>query len=163
VLILTESWCLLVQGNKFKRLKKAGRESEMDEHGLSDDDGTGQKRTGKDRLEYRLFGDAQGSCTRIDSHLPFSPIYPQIRSIYFCINCNSVSSDAAPIEEDFIEDDQPVDDNDVDDDDDEMADFIVEEDEIDVNGQVVRCGSLCSCLSQTGSMSICDCVCSPSK
>lgn len=88
----------------------------------------------------------------------FPPIVPQSRSSYFHINYNSVSSDAAPIEEDFIEDDQPVDDNDVDDDDDEMADFIVEEDEIDGNGQVVRCGSLCSYLLPTASMSICDCA-----
>ncbi|XP_062180009.1 transcription elongation factor SPT6 homolog isoform X2 [Phragmites australis] len=47
-------------GNKFKRLKKAGRESEMDERsGYSDDDGTGKKRTGKERVEYSLFGDHQ--------------------------------------------------------------------------------------------------------
>jgi len=59
-------------GNKFKRLKKAGRESEMDERGLSDDDGTGKKRTGKERVEYSLFGDAQGSCTAIGL-LSFSP------------------------------------------------------------------------------------------
>ncbi|CAN6354813.1 unnamed protein product [Urochloa humidicola] len=91
-------------GNKFKRLKKAGKESEMDEHGLSDDDGTGKRRTGKERVEYSLFGDAQ---------------------------------DAAPFEEDIIEDEQQVDDNEVDDED-EMADFIVDEEEIDGNGQVVR-------------------------
>ncbi|KAF8715916.1 hypothetical protein HU200_026878 [Digitaria exilis] len=91
-------------GNKFKRLKKAGRESEMDERGLSDDDGTGKKRTGKERVEYSLFGDAQ---------------------------------DAAPFEEDF-EDEQPLEENEEPDDEDEMADFIVEEDEIDGNGQVVR-------------------------
>ncbi|XP_039837734.1 transcription elongation factor SPT6 homolog isoform X2 [Panicum virgatum] len=93
-------------GNKFKRLKKAGRESEMDERGLSDDDGTGKKRTGKERVEYSLFGDAQ---------------------------------DAVTYEEDIIEDEQQVDEaEEPDDDEDEMADFIVEEDEIDGNGQVVR-------------------------
>ncbi|KAK3138392.1 hypothetical protein QOZ80_5AG0368330 [Eleusine coracana subsp. coracana] len=44
-------------GNKFKRLKKAGRESEMDgRSGFSDDDGTGKKRTGKERVEFSLFG-----------------------------------------------------------------------------------------------------------
>lgn len=53
-------------------MKKAGRESEMDERGLSDDDGTGKKRTGKERVEYSLFGDAQGSCTAIGL-LSFSP------------------------------------------------------------------------------------------
>ena len=47
-------------------------------------------------------------------------------------------------EEDIIEDDQQVDETEEPDDEDEMADFIVEEDEIDGNGQVVRCGSLCS-------------------
>jgi len=51
---------VFLQGNKFKRLKKAGRESEMDERsGFSDDDGTGKKRSGKERVEYSLFGDHQ--------------------------------------------------------------------------------------------------------
>ncbi|KAJ1271237.1 hypothetical protein BS78_06G113500 [Paspalum vaginatum] len=93
-------------GNKFKRLKKAGRESEMDERsGFSDDDGTGKKRSGKERVEYSLFGDHQ---------------------------------DAAPFEEDFEDDQQAEEGEEVGDDEDEMADFIVEEDEIDGNGQVVR-------------------------
>uniref|UniRef100_A0A804Q3B0 Transcription elongation factor spt6 n=1 Tax=Zea mays TaxID=4577 RepID=A0A804Q3B0_MAIZE len=94
-------------GNKFKRLKKAGRESEMDEHsGFSDGDGTGKKRSGKERVEYSLFGDHQ---------------------------------DAAPFEEDFEDDQQAGEgEEEVGDDEDEMADFIVEEDEIDGNGQVVR-------------------------
>jgi len=53
-------------------------------------------------------------------------------------------------EEDIIEDDQQVDETEEpDDEEDEMADFIVEEDEIDGNGQVVRCGSLCSYLLPT--------------
>lgn len=93
-------------GNKFKRLKKAGRESEMDERsGFSDDDGTGKKRSGKERVEYSLFGDHQ---------------------------------DDAPFEEDFEDDQQVEEVEEVGDDEDEMADFIVEEDEIDGNGQVVR-------------------------
>ncbi|WVZ99059.1 hypothetical protein U9M48_044413 [Paspalum notatum var. saurae] len=93
-------------GNKFKRLKKAGRESEMDERsGFSDDDGTGKKRSGKERVEYSLFGDHQ---------------------------------DAAPFEDDFEDDQQAEEGEEVGDDEDEMADFIVEEDEIDGNGQVVR-------------------------
>ncbi|KAG2618420.1 transcription elongation factor SPT6 homolog isoform X3 [Panicum virgatum] len=56
-------------GNKFKRLKKAGRESEMDEHGLSDDDGTGKKRTGEERVEYSLFGDAQGNAVSYEEDI----------------------------------------------------------------------------------------------
>ncbi|KAG0518636.1 hypothetical protein BDA96_09G193000 [Sorghum bicolor] len=94
-------------GNKFKRLKKAGRESEMDERsGFSDGDGTGKKRSGKERVEYSLFGDHQ---------------------------------DTAPFEEDFEDDQQAGEgEEEVGDDEDEMADFIVEEDEIDGNGQVVR-------------------------
>ncbi|CAD6343409.1 unnamed protein product [Miscanthus lutarioriparius] len=94
-------------GNKFKRLKKAGRESEMDERsGFSDDDGTGKKRSGKERVEYSLFGDHQ---------------------------------DTVPFEEDFEDDQQAGEgEEEVGDDEDEMADFIVEEDEIDGNGQVVR-------------------------
>jgi hypothetical protein len=36
-----------------------------DRSGFSDDDGTGKKRTGKERVEFSLFGG--GSCTRIDS------------------------------------------------------------------------------------------------
>lgn len=55
----------LLQGNKFKRLKKAGRESEMDERsGFSDDDGSGKRRTAEERVQYSLFGDHQGSCIR---------------------------------------------------------------------------------------------------
>lgn len=77
---------------------------------------------------------------------PHSPIFPQICWSYLHIN-----SDAAPFEEDF-EDDQPLEENEEPDDDDEMADFIVEEDEIDGNGQVVRWGSLC--LLQMSSMYI---------
>jgi hypothetical protein len=80
----------------------------------------------------------------------FSPIVPQNSLSYFHINCNSISSDSVPYEEDIIEDDQQVDETEEpDDDEDEMADFIVEEDEIDGNGQVVRCGSLCSYLLPT--------------
>ncbi|KAL6610566.1 hypothetical protein ACP70R_040535 [Stipagrostis hirtigluma subsp. patula] len=94
-------------GNKFKRLKKAGRESEMDGHtGFSDDDGTGVKRSGKERVEYSLFGDHQDE----------------------------------PYEDDILEeDDQQAEEGEVgEDDEDEMADFIVDEEEIDGSGQVVR-------------------------
>ena len=80
----------------------------------------------------------------------FSPIFPRNTLSYFHINCNSISSDAVTYEEDIIEDEQQVDEaEEPDDDEDEMADFIVEEDEIDGNGQVVRCGSLCSYLLPT--------------
>uniref|UniRef100_A0A0D9UXY2 Transcription elongation factor spt6 n=1 Tax=Leersia perrieri TaxID=77586 RepID=A0A0D9UXY2_9ORYZ len=92
-------------GNKFKRLKKAGRESEMDERsGFSDDDGSGKRRTAEERLQYSLFGDHQD----------------------------------APIEEDIVEEDQQVDEDEDGDPEDEMAGFIVDEDEIDANGQVVK-------------------------
>ena len=38
----------------------------MDERsGFSDGDGTGKKRSGKERVEYSLFGDHQGTRTRI--------------------------------------------------------------------------------------------------
>ena len=80
----------------------------------------------------------------------FPPIVPRNSLSYFHINCNSISSDAVTYEEDIIEDEQQVDEaEEPDDDEDEMADFIVEEDEIDGNGQVVRCGSLCSYLLPT--------------
>lgn len=66
VLFMKNAPFVFLQGNKFKRLKKAGRESEMDEHsGFSDGDGTGKKRSGKERVEYSLFGDHQGTRTRI--------------------------------------------------------------------------------------------------
>ena len=43
----------------------------MDERsGFSDDDGTGKKRSGKERVEYSLFGDHQGSAIRtVSLHL----------------------------------------------------------------------------------------------
>ncbi|KAL5202102.1 hypothetical protein ABZP36_013054 [Zizania latifolia] len=92
-------------GNKFKRLKKAGKESEMDERsGFSDDDGSGKRRTAEERVQYSLFGDHQD----------------------------------VPVEEDIVEDDQQADEDEDGDPEDEMAGFIVEEDEIDANGQVVK-------------------------
>ncbi|EEE64215.1 transcription elongation factor SPT6 homolog isoform X2 [Oryza sativa Japonica Group] len=92
-------------GNKFKRLKKAGRESEMDERsGFSDDDGSGKRRTAEERVQYSLFGDHQD----------------------------------ASIEEDIVEEDQQADEDEDGDPEDEMAGFIVDEDEIDANGQVVK-------------------------
>ncbi|CAM0954847.1 unnamed protein product [Alopecurus aequalis] len=92
-------------GNKFKRLKKAGRESEMGEHsGFSDDNASGKRRTAEEKVQYSLFGNEE------------------------------------PFEEDIVEEDQQADEDDVaeDDMDDEMADFIVDEEEIDGNGQVVK-------------------------
>jgi hypothetical protein len=76
----------------------------------------------------------------------------ELAETFFFVS-TSISSDAAPFEEDF-EDDQQVGEGEeeVGDDEDEMADFIVEEDEIDGNGQVVRCGSLSSYLLNTCSM-----------
>jgi transcription elongation factor SPT6 len=51
-----------LQGNKFKRLKKAGRESEMGEHsGFSDDNASGKRRTAEEKVQYSLFGN-EGSC-----------------------------------------------------------------------------------------------------
>ncbi|KAG8068194.1 hypothetical protein GUJ93_ZPchr0005g15226 [Zizania palustris] len=92
-------------GNKFKRLKKAGKESEMDERsGFSDDDGSGKRRTAEERVQYSLFGDHQD----------------------------------VPVEEDIVEDYQQADEDEDGDPEDEMAGFIVEEDEIDANGQVVK-------------------------
>ncbi|KAM3411347.1 hypothetical protein ACQJBY_003159 [Aegilops geniculata] len=91
--------------NKFKRLKKAGRESEMDgRSGFSDHDGAGKSRTAEETVRSSLFGNEE------------------------------------PFEEDFVEEDQQVDEDEVgeDDMDDEMGDFIVDEEEIDVNGQVVK-------------------------
>ncbi|KQK05622.1 transcription elongation factor SPT6-like isoform X2 [Brachypodium distachyon] len=92
--------------NKFKRLKKAGREFEMGDHsGFSDDDGSGKRHTDEEKVKYSLFG----------QHDPF--------------------------EEDIVEEeDQQAEEDEVgeDDMDDEMADFIVDEEEIDGNGQVVK-------------------------
>lgn len=57
----------------------------------------------------------------------------------FLICCNAISSDAS-IEEDIVEEDQQADEDEDGDPEDEMAGFIVDEDEIDANGQVVKYG-----------------------
>ncbi|XP_066375652.1 transcription elongation factor SPT6 homolog [Miscanthus floridulus] len=82
-------------GNKFKHLKKAGKESEMDEHSVfSDDDGTGTKDSGNGR-------------------------------------------DAMPFE-DYEDDQQAEETEELGNYEDDLGGFIVDDDEIDGNGQVVR-------------------------
>eukprot|EP00268_Persea_americana_P027117 TRINITY_DN265_c0_g1_i1.p1 TRINITY_DN265_c0_g1~~TRINITY_DN265_c0_g1_i1.p1 ORF type:complete len:1608 (-),score=448.42 TRINITY_DN265_c0_g1_i1:517-5340(-) len=94
---------------KFKRLKKAGRDSELEERsGFSDEeevDRSGRSgRTAEEKLKRSLFGDDEG----------------------------------APLEDIAEEEEPPEEEEDVDmGEDDEMADFIVEED-IDENGAPVR-------------------------
>ncbi|XP_014752863.1 transcription elongation factor SPT6 homolog isoform X3 [Brachypodium distachyon] len=96
----------IMHGNKFKRLRKAGRESELDgPSGFSGVDGAGKKAIAEEKLEYSLFG---------DQDQPLEDV----------------------LEEDLQSEDDEVGEDDIDD---EMAGFIVDEDqEIDGNGQVVR-------------------------
>eukprot|EP01018_Ginkgo_biloba_P029203 Gb_29261 [translate_table: standard] len=94
---------------KFKRLKKAGRNADMEEKtGFSDEDEleeSGRRgRTAEEELKRSLFGDDEG-------------VQPE---------------DVAEEEE------QPEEEEDVIEEDDEMADFIVDEEEVDENGLPVR-------------------------
>lgn len=55
-----------LQGSKFKRLKKAGRDNEMDEQsGFSDDEELDRNshggRTAEEKLKRSLFGDDEGN------------------------------------------------------------------------------------------------------
>lgn len=63
------------QGNKFKRLKKAGRSSEAGERsGFSDEDKSDRNRasghTAEEKLKRSLFGDDEGNSPSF-SHKPF--------------------------------------------------------------------------------------------
>ena len=56
---------LCQDSKKFKRLKKAQRDSDEDRYGLSDDefDGSGKGgRTAEEKLKRSLFGDDEGMC-----------------------------------------------------------------------------------------------------
>ncbi|KAM0954059.1 putative tex-like protein, HTH domain superfamily [Dioscorea sansibarensis] len=97
-------------GSKFKRLKKAGRDSELeDPSGFSDDEEANRSskggRTAEEKLKRSLFGD----------------------------------DEAVPLEDIAEEEEQPEEEEDADmiGDEDEMADFIVDED-VDETGAVVR-------------------------
>ncbi|CAN1295158.1 Transcription elongation factor SPT6 homolog, partial [Linum perenne] len=90
---------------KFKRLKKAQRETDGDGNDFSDEelDGSGKGgRTAEEKIKRSLFGDYEGN------------------------NLEDI-----PEEEERIEEEEDVEE-------DEMADFIVEEDEIDEHGLPVR-------------------------
>nr|DAD43000.1 TPA_asm: hypothetical protein HUJ06_001230 [Nelumbo nucifera] len=95
---------------KFKRLKKAGRDSEQDEPlGFSDDEGVDKSgrsgRTAEEKLKRSLFGDDEGP----------------------------------PLEDIAEEEEQPEEEEDGDiGEEDEMADFIVDEEEVDEHGAPVR-------------------------
>ncbi|KAG9449004.1 hypothetical protein H6P81_008969 [Aristolochia fimbriata] len=97
-----------IGSQKFKRLKKAGRDSEQDHSGFSDDEEIGGSRSGRtaeEKLKRSLFGD----------------------------------DDGAPLEDIAEEEDQPEEDEDGDiGEEDEMADFIVDEEDVDENGAPVR-------------------------
>lgn len=63
------------QGNKFKRLKKAGRSSEAGERsGFSDEDESDRNRAGgrtaEEKLKRSLFGDDEGNSPSL-SHKAF--------------------------------------------------------------------------------------------
>ncbi|CAN1295161.1 Transcription elongation factor SPT6 homolog, partial [Linum perenne] len=94
-----------VDSKKFKRLKKAQRETDGDGNDFSDEelDGSGKGgRTAEEKIKRSLFGDYEGN------------------------NLEDI-----PEEEERIEEEEDVEE-------DEMADFIVEEDEIDEHGLPVR-------------------------
>ncbi|XP_020672293.1 transcription elongation factor SPT6 homolog isoform X1 [Dendrobium catenatum] len=97
-------------GSKFKRLKKAGRDSEAEERsGFSDDEESERAdrggRTAEEKLKRSLFGDDEG----------------------------------APLEDIAEEEEQPEEEEgDLIGDEDEMADFIVDEEDVDENGTIVR-------------------------
>ncbi|XP_031382982.1 transcription elongation factor SPT6 homolog [Punica granatum] len=97
------------ESKKFKRLKKAQRDSEEDQSGFPDEDeflGSGKSgRTAEEKLKRSLFGDDEG--------IPLEDIAE---------------------EEEQIEEDE---DGDIGEDD-EMADFIVDEEEVDENGAPIR-------------------------
>ncbi|XP_050203908.1 transcription elongation factor SPT6 homolog [Mercurialis annua] len=93
---------------KFKRLKKAQRDTDDEHFGLSDEefDGSGKGgRTAEERVKHELFGHDEGA------HL-----------------------------EDIAEEDERVEEDEDEDigDEDEMADFIVDEEEVDENGAPIR-------------------------
>ncbi|XP_077219251.1 global transcription factor group B1 [Tasmannia lanceolata] len=96
--------------NKFKRLKKAGRDTEQEERsGFSDEEEVDKSsrsgRTAEEKLKRSLFGDDEGP----------------------------------PLEDIAEEEEQPEEEEDVDiGEEDEMADFIVDEEEVDENGAPVR-------------------------
>lgn len=96
------------ESKKFKRLKKAQRDTEEERFGFSDEeefDGSGNSgRTAEEKLKRSLFGDDEG---------------PQLEDI---------------AEEEELPEEEDVDMAD----DDEMADFIVDEEEVDENGAVLR-------------------------
>ncbi|CAL9765594.1 unnamed protein product [Musa acuminata subsp. burmannicoides] len=99
-------------GSKFKRLKKAGRDNEMDEQsGFSDDEELDRNshggRTAEEKLKRSLFGD--------DEVVPLE--------------------DIAEEEEQQEEEEE---DADIMGEEDEMADFIVDEEDVDETGAVVR-------------------------
>ncbi|KAF8410946.1 hypothetical protein HHK36_003483 [Tetracentron sinense] len=94
---------------KFKRLKKAGKDTEQERSGFSDEEEPGKSgrsgRTAEEKLKRSLFGDDEGP----------------------------------PLEDIAEEEEQPeeVEDGDIGEED-EMADFIVDEEEVDENGAPVR-------------------------
>ncbi|CAK9170436.1 unnamed protein product [Ilex paraguariensis] len=97
-----------LESKKFKRLKKAQRDTEEGRSGFSDEeefDGSGKGgRTAEEKLKRSLFGDDEGP--------PF---------------------------EDIAEEEQPEDEEDAEiGEEDEMADFIVDEEEVDEHGAPVR-------------------------
>ncbi|KAF8410945.1 hypothetical protein HHK36_003482 [Tetracentron sinense] len=98
-----------VGSKKFKRLKKAGKDTEQERSGFSDEEEPGKSgrsgRTAEEKLKRSLFGDDEGP----------------------------------PLEDIAEEEEQPeeVEDGDIGEED-EMADFIVDEEEVDENGAPVR-------------------------
>ncbi|XP_057970915.1 transcription elongation factor SPT6 homolog isoform X2 [Malania oleifera] len=97
------------ESKKFKRLKKAQRDTEEGHSGFSDEeefDGSGKGgRTAEEKLKRSLFGDDEG----------------------------------APLEDIAEEEEQPEEEEDADiGEEDEMADFIVDEEEVDEHGAPVR-------------------------
>eukprot|EP00257_Ricinus_communis_P019165 XP_015578078.1 transcription elongation factor SPT6 homolog [Ricinus communis] len=94
---------------KFKRLKKAQRDSDEERFGLSDEefDGSGKGgRTAEERLKRTLFGEDEG----------------------------------VPLDEDIAEEEEQAEEEEDGDfgEEDEMADFIVDEEEVDENGAPIR-------------------------
>lgn len=97
------------ESKKFKRLKKARRDTDEDRYGFSDEefDGSGKGgRTAEEKLKRSLFGDDEGA-----------PL-------------EDIAEEEEPVEEE--EEDGDIGEED------EMADFIVDEEEVDEHGAPVR-------------------------
>ena len=118
----------------MKRLKKARRDADVGHSGLSDEDefdGAGRGgRTAEEQVKRSLFGDDDGKLLCL-----FWSLHAVLQvKLFYGILCFT----GGPVE-DIPEDDEQVEEEDPDlNDEDDMADFIVDEDEVDDDGMPIR-------------------------